>query len=137
MQREIISTSAAPAAIGPYSQGVRVGRMVYTAGQIGIDPAVGKLIEGDAVAQTERVILNLQAILRAAGADLSQVVKTTVFLLDMGDFAAMNGVYARFFSDDPPARSTVQVAALPLGARVEIEAIALLPEPASDRGDHY
>jgi len=124
--RTVIATDRAPKAVGPYSQGIVVDNVVFTAGQIAIDPAVGKLIEGDVAAQTRQVLLNLSAILAAAGTSLSNVVKTTVFLADMQDFAAMNGVYAEFFPVDPPARSTVQVAALPLGARVEIEAIAIV-----------
>jgi 2-iminobutanoate/2-iminopropanoate deaminase len=126
MTSEIIHTNAAPAAVGPYSQAVRVGRMVYTAGQIGLDPATGRLVAGDVEAQTERVLQNLQAVLQAAGGGLEQVVKTTVFLRDMGQFAAMNGVYARFFGDHRPARSTIAVVGLPLDAQVEIEAVAVL-----------
>jgi len=126
MTSEIIHTNAAPAAVGPYSQAVRAGRMVYTAGQIGLDPATGRLVAGDVEAQTERVLQNLQAVLQAAGGGLEQVVKTTVFLRDMGQFAAMNGVYARFFGDHRPARSTVAVVGLPLDAQVEIEAVAAL-----------
>lgn len=125
--KEIIHTAAAPAAVGPYSQAVRNGNFLYTAGQIAIDPAVGKLIDGDVTAQTEQVLRNLSAILQAGGADLTHVVKTTVFLQDMADFAAMNAVYAAFFGPKPPARSTVAVAGLPLGARVEIEAVAIIP----------
>ncbi|RLC71561.1 MAG: reactive intermediate/imine deaminase [Chloroflexi bacterium] len=126
MSREVISTSKAPAAVGPYSQAIRVGNLVFTAGQIAIDPAQGRLIEGDVAAQTRQVLTNLSAVLEAAGSALSQVVKTTVFLQDIGDFAAMNTVYAEFFPEKPPARSAVQVAALPLGALVEIEAVALV-----------
>jgi len=103
-----------------------VGNLVFTAGQIAIDPAQGRLIEGDVAAQTRQVLTNLSAVLEAAGSALSQVVKTTVFLQDIGDFAAMNTVYAEFFPEKPPARSAVQVAALPLGALVEIEAVALV-----------
>jgi 2-iminobutanoate/2-iminopropanoate deaminase len=130
---EIISTGNAPAAVGPYSQAIRTGQMVYTAGQIGLDPATGKLVEGDIAAQTEQVLRNVAAILEAAGTDLNHVVKTTVFLQDMGDFAAMNVVYGRYFGDPEsgghrPARSTVAVAALPRpGALVEIEAVAVVP----------
>ncbi|MCR4407270.1 MAG: RidA family protein [Anaerolineae bacterium] len=129
MFREIISTSKAPAAVGPYSQAVRVGNLVFTSGQIAIDPEQGRLIEGDVTAQTRQVLKNLTAVLEAAGSSLAQVVKTTVFLQDIHDFAAMNAVYAEFFPESPPARSTVQVAALPLGALVEIEAVAFLPFP--------
>lgn len=130
MSREVISTPNAPAAVGPYSQAVRVGNLVFTAGQIAIDPKLGRLIEGDVAAQTRQVLKNLTAVLEAAGSSLTQVVKTTVFLQDIHDFAAMNAVYAEFFPESPPARSTVQVAALPLGALVEIEAMAFLPFPS-------
>jgi len=123
MKREIISTDKAPAAVGPYSQAVRVGDLVFTAGQVALDPATGKLVEGGIEEQTRRVLQNLAAVLEAAGSSLDKVVKTTVFLKDMGDFAAMNAVYAEFFPTDPPARSTVEVSALALGALVEIEAI--------------
>ena len=123
MTREIIHTDHAPAAVGPYSQAVRVGNLVYTAGQIGIDPATGKLKEG-LEAQTRQVMANLQAVLEAAGASLSSVVKTTIFLTDMADFAQVNAIYGACFPDAPPARSTVAVAALPLGASVEIEMVA-------------
>lgn len=126
MTREIIATDKAPAAVGPYSQGVVTGNLVFTAGQVPIDPAVGKLIDGDIQAQTDLALRNVQAVLAAAGTSLDKVVKCTVFLLDMGEFGAMNEVYGRYFPTNPPARSAVQVAALPLGARVEIEAIATL-----------
>jgi 2-iminobutanoate/2-iminopropanoate deaminase len=125
MQRDIISTDQAPAAVGPYSQAVRVGQFIYTAGQVAIDPALGRLIEGDVSEQTEQVLRNLTAVLEAAGAALQNVVKTTVFLRDMADFAAMNQVYGRYFGQNPPARSTIAVAGLPLGALVEIEAVAV------------
>lgn len=124
MSKQIISTKQAPAALGPYSQGVRIGELVFTAGQVAIDPATGKLLADDITVQTEQVLKNITAVLEAAGSSLANVVKCTVFLQDMGEFAAMNAVYGRFFSQNPPARSAVQVAALPLGARVEIEAIA-------------
>ncbi len=124
--RTVITTERAPKAIGPYSQGICVDNVVFTAGQVAIDPATGKLIDGDIAAQTRQVLLNLAAILEATGTSLSNVVKTTVFLVDMSDFVAMNSVYAEFFPTAPPARSTVQVAALPLGAHVEIEAIAIV-----------
>lgn len=126
MKREIIRTDNAPAAIGPYSQGIKTDSLIFTAGQIALDPASGKLVEGGIEAQTRQVLTNLKHILEAAGASLETVVKTTVFLADMGEFAALNNVYAEFFGEAMPARSTVQVAALPLGARVEIEAVALL-----------
>jgi 2-iminobutanoate/2-iminopropanoate deaminase len=125
MQRTIIATSQAPAAVGPYSQGVQCGDLVYTAGQIPLDPATGQLVAGGIEDQTRQVLKNLQAILAAAGCSMADVVKTTVFIMDMADFKAMNGVYAEFFPDAPPARSTVQVAGLPLGARIEIEAVAV------------
>jgi 2-iminobutanoate/2-iminopropanoate deaminase len=127
MEKQIISTKHAPAAVGPYSQAVRAGHFLYTAGQIALDPATGKLVEGDVAAQTRQVMGNLQAILKAAGSSFDNVVKTTVFLQEMDHFAQMNGVYGQFFEGDPPARSTVQVSKLPLGALVEIEAIALIP----------
>lgn len=126
MKKEIIATEKAPAAVGPYSQAVRVGHFVYTAGQVAIDPAVGKLIEGNVAEQAEQLLRNLTAVLAAAGATLQDVVKTTVFLRDMADFGALNEVYARHFGPNPPARSTVAVAGLPLGALVEIEAVAVL-----------
>jgi 2-iminobutanoate/2-iminopropanoate deaminase len=124
-RRTVISTELAPKAIGPYSQAIRTNGFVFCAGQTPIDPAVGKLIEGDVQAQTRRVLQNLGAILEAAGTSLSKVVKTTVFLTDMANFKAMNEVYAEFFAEHPPARSTVAVAGLPLGAQVEIECIAV------------
>jgi 2-iminobutanoate/2-iminopropanoate deaminase len=122
-----VETSGAPGAIGPYSQAMRVGKMVFTAGQVGTDPATGELVEGVA-AQAERALRNLTAILDAAGLALDRVVKTTVFLADMDDFATVNEVYAAHFSDPYPARSTVAVKALPKGALVEIEAIAVAPD---------
>ena len=125
--RERIETSGAPAAAGAYSQAIAAGGLVFCAGQVGIDPATGTLVEGGVEAQTERVLRNLGAVLDAAGLTLHDVVKTTCFLADIADFAAFNAVYARFFGDSPPARSTFQVAALPIGARVEIEAIAVRP----------
>jgi 2-iminobutanoate/2-iminopropanoate deaminase len=128
MSKTIVQTDQAPAAIGPYSQAVRVGQFVYTAGQIALDPATGKMVEDDITIQAQRVLQNLQAVLEAAGASLDDVVKTTVFLQDMGEFAAMNAVYAQFFGEDPPARSAVQAAALPLGARLEIEAVAIVAQ---------
>ncbi len=122
-----VSTPGAPRAIGPYSQGIQAGGFLFTAGQVGFDPATGELVDGGIAEQTGRVLQNIRAILQAAGTDLSSVVKTTVFLVDMADFTAMNEVYAASFGDHRPARSTVAVAALPRGARVEIEAIAQLP----------
>lgn len=126
MSRQIVHTDQAPAAIGPYSQAVRAGQFVFTAGQIGLDPTTGQLVADDVAAQTRQVMANLAAVLAAAGSNLGQVVKTTIFLTDMADFAAVNAVYGEFFPAEPPARSTVAVAALPRGARVEIEAIALI-----------
>ncbi len=124
MVLDFVSTDAAPAAIGPYSQAVVAGGLVYTAGQIALDPATMEVVPGDVAAQTRRVMDNLSAILAAAGSDLSRVVKTTVFLRDMADFAAMNEVYAAAFGDHRPARSTVAVAGLPRDVRVEIEVVA-------------
>ncbi|MCI0399263.1 MAG: RidA family protein [Chloroflexi bacterium] len=128
MQKEIIATPNAPVALGPYSQAVRVGKFIYTAGQLARDPASGSLVIGDVAAQTEQVIGNLQAVLEAAGSGLDHVVKTTVFLQDLAHFKTMNEVYGRFFSQSPPARTTIQAAALPLDALVVIEAVALYPE---------
>ncbi|TDJ57466.1 MAG: RidA family protein [Gemmatimonadetes bacterium] len=121
---DFVTTDQAPAAIGPYSQATIVGDLVFTAGQVALDPATGTVIEGGIEAQTARVLENLAAVLAAAGSSLSQVVKTTVFLTDMADFPAMNQVYAQAFGDHKPARATVAVAGLPLGVRVEIEAVA-------------
>jgi len=120
-----IHTDSAPKAIGPYSQAIALDNLVFCSGQIPIDPATGNLIEGDVSAQTHRVLQNLSAVLEAADSGLQHVVKTTVFLQSMNDFAAMNAVYATYFTDTPPARSTVEVAKLPRGALVEIEAIAV------------
>jgi len=128
MAKKIIATDEAPAAVGPYSQGVQVGKLIFTAGQGGLDPATGRLVEGGIEAQTRQTLNNLSSILQAAGSSLSQVVKTTVFLQNIADFQTMNRVYAEFFADHPPARSTVQVAALPLGALVEIEAVAIVED---------
>jgi 2-iminobutanoate/2-iminopropanoate deaminase len=124
--KQVIETKDAPQAIGPYSQAIAAAGLVFASGQIPIDPATGKFVDGGVAEQTEQVIKNLTAVLNAAGTDLSHVVKTTVFLADMNDFVAMNEVYGRFFSDQPPARATVQAAGLPRDARVEIDAIALL-----------
>jgi 2-iminobutanoate/2-iminopropanoate deaminase len=126
MERQVIATEHAPAAVGPYSQAIRCRDLVYTAGQIGLDPQTGKLVEGGIEAQTEQALTNLRAVLEAAGTSMANVIKTTVFLEDIGDFAAMNQVYARFFPGAPPARSAVQVAALPLGSQVEIEVVAIV-----------
>jgi 2-iminobutanoate/2-iminopropanoate deaminase len=125
MDRAVIATEDAPAAVGPYSQAVRTGRLVFTAGQLGLVPGTKEFAGADIESQTRQALTNLKAVLQAAGSSLGKVVKTTVFLQDMDEFARMNGVYAEFFPTDPPGRSAVQVAALPLGGRVEIEAIAV------------
>ena len=124
--KKIISTEEAPKAIGPYSQAIRTENLVFTAGQVGLDPSTMELAEGGIEAQTRQVLTNLKHVLESADSGLNFVIKTTVFLQDMSDFANMNSVYAEFFPENPPARSTVQVAALPKGALVEIECIALL-----------
>ena len=123
--RQTVATDAAPRAIGPYSQAVSAGGFVFLSGQIPLDPATGEFVAGGVAEQTEQALKNLSEVLRATGCGPEDVMKTTVFLADMQDFAAMNEVYARFFADDPPARSTVQAAGLPRGARVEIDAIAI------------
>ena len=125
--RKVIHTDGAPKAVGPYSQAVKAGNLIFTAGQVGLDPTTGKLVEGGLEVQARRVMENLKAVLAGAGTDLSRVVKSTVFLADIADFASFNNIYAEYFPSDPPARSAFQVAALPLGARVEIEMIALAP----------
>jgi 2-iminobutanoate/2-iminopropanoate deaminase len=126
MQRVIVSTAAAPAAIGPYSQAVRAGNLLFISGQLPLDPATGQFVGEDIAAMTRQIFANIQAVLSAAGTSLDNIVKTTVFLADLEDFQAMNGAYAEFFSADPPARSTVQVARLPRDARIEIEVIAIV-----------
>jgi len=126
MKKTIVQTEKAPKAIGPYSQAVRTESMVYTAGQIGLVPSTGELVEGGVEEQTRQVLTNLRNVLEIANSGLENVVKTTVFLKDMGDFPRMNSVYAEFFGENPPARSTVAVAGLPKGALVEIEAVALV-----------
>ena len=123
--RQVISTPSAPKAIGPYSQAIRAAGFLFLSGQVPLDPATGQMIEGDIGKQTERVLENLKGVVEAAGSSLDRVVKTTVYLKDIGDFAAMNEVYGRYFSTNPPARATVEVARLPKDARVEIELIAL------------
>lgn len=123
-KRKVVRTEDAPAAIGPYSQGILCGGFLFCSGQIPLDPATAKMVDGGIEAQTERALRNLEAVLAAGGSSLAAVVKTTVYLADLGDFPAMNGVYGRFFPSDPPARATVQAAKLPAGARVEIDAIA-------------
>jgi 2-iminobutanoate/2-iminopropanoate deaminase len=122
--KKIISTSDAPAAIGPYSQAVRAGSTIYCAGQIPLDPKTGQIVAGDISAQTKRVLENIAAVLRAEGLSIDSVVKTTIFLTDLGDFPVVNEIYGSYFKSQPPARSTVQVAALPKGANIEIEVIA-------------
>jgi 2-iminobutanoate/2-iminopropanoate deaminase len=124
--RQAVSTSSAPKAIGPYSQAIRAGSLLFVSGQVPIDPATGELVQGDIAAQTRRVFENLGAILKAAHSSFDQVVRTTVYLADMNDFAAMNEVYGSYFSAPAPARATVQVARLPKDARVEIDVIASL-----------
>jgi 2-iminobutanoate/2-iminopropanoate deaminase len=129
MQRRAIHTADAPAAIGPYSQAVRSGELLFLSGQIALDPASGELVGTDAEQQTLRVMENLRAVLHAAGSDFEHVLKTTIYVLDLADFAGVNRVYAGYFSGEPPARATVQVTALPRGARVEIDAIARVAAP--------
>jgi 2-iminobutanoate/2-iminopropanoate deaminase len=123
---KFIATEAAPRAVGPYSQAVVEGGFVFTAGQVGLDPATGKLVDGGVEGETRRALANLQAVLAAAGSGLDRTVKTTLFLADIRDFQTVNAIYAEAFGDHRPARSTVQAGALPLGARVEIEAVARL-----------
>jgi 2-iminobutanoate/2-iminopropanoate deaminase len=123
--KEIVSTPAAPAAIGPYSQAVKAAGLVFLSGQIPLDPATGQMIEGDIEAQTRRVMDNLAAVLAAAGTTFEKVVRATIYLIDLGDFAKVNAIYGERFPSAPPARATVQVAALPRGAKVEIDLVAL------------
>lgn len=130
--KKIVSTEKAPKAIGPYSQAILAEDLVYTSGQLGLDPATMELVEGGIEAQTRQVLTNLQYVLEVADSGLNFVIKTTVFLQDMRDFTKMNAVYAEFFPENPPARSTVQVAALPKGALVEIECVALLNPTRGD-----
>jgi len=126
MQKKVVQTDKAPKAIGPYSQAIRTEAMIYTAGQTGLEPATGELIAGGLEEQTRQVLNNIRNVLEAAGSSLEHVVKTTVFLQDMNDFAKMNAIYAEYFGENPPARSTIAVAALPKGGLVEIEAVALI-----------
>ena len=126
MAKKVIATDKAPKAIGPYSAGIQVNGFVYTSGQLGMDPQTGILVEGGVEAETKRALENLSAVLQAGGSDLDHVLKTTVFLRDINDFAKMNAVYEPFFSDKPPERSAIKVAALPKGAAVEIEAVAVV-----------
>ena len=130
--KKIVSSEKAPKAIGPYSQAIAIENLVFTAGQVGLDPATMELVGGDVEAQTRQVLINLKHVLEKADSGLNYIIKTTVFLQDMGDFTKMNGIYAEFFPENPPARSTVQVAGLPKGALVEIECVALLKP---NRGD--
>ena len=127
-QRSVVTTDKAPKAIGPYSVAIKAGNLVFTSGQIGLIPETGNIIEGGVEAETRQALSNLANVLEASGASLARVVKTTVFLRDMADFARVNAIYGEFFTQDAPARSAVQVAALPKGAAVEIECIALLEE---------
>ncbi|MGJ3239730.1 MAG: RidA family protein [Anaerolineae bacterium] len=126
MSKQVVQTDRAPAAVGPYSQAIIANGFVYTAGQVALIPGEGKLLDGDVQAQTRQALQNLSAVLEAAGSNLGNVIKTTVFLDNMDDFAKMNAIYAEFFGENPPARSAVEVARLPLGALVEIEAVALI-----------
>jgi 2-iminobutanoate/2-iminopropanoate deaminase len=126
MEKTTITTDQAPAAVGPYSQAVRLGDLLFTAGQLGLVPGSKEFAGPDIESQTRRALQNLQAVLEAGGSCLAHVAKTTVFLADMGEFPRMNAVYAEFFPQDPPARSAVQAAALPLGGRVEVEAVAMV-----------
>ena len=130
--KKIVSTSDAPAAVGPYSQAIRSGNLLFCAGQIPLDPKTGQLVTGDIAAQTKRVLDNVAAVLRAENLSFQHVVKTTIFLIDMNDFQTVNEIYATFFRENPPARSTIAVAALPKGANVEIEAIAVAPDRVDD-----
>ncbi len=125
--KQAITTTAAPAAIGPYSQAIRAGNTLYLSGQVALDPSTGQLVEGDVRVQTLQAMLNLQAVLEAAGTDFSALVKTTIFLRDLADFAVVNEVYASFLTAPYPARATVQVARLPRDAAVEIDGVAILP----------
>jgi 2-iminobutanoate/2-iminopropanoate deaminase len=128
MTRHAVATAGAPAAIGPYSQGIASGQLVFCSGQIGLDPATGSLVEGGVEAQAERALRNIAAVLDAASCSFGDVVKTTLFLADIGDFVTVNAIYGRFMPDPPPARSTFAVGALPKGALVEVEAIAVRPD---------
>jgi 2-iminobutanoate/2-iminopropanoate deaminase len=128
--KKVITTQKAPKAIGPYSLAIQTGQLVYTSGQIGLDPETGELVSGGIDAETRQVLTNLRNVLEASGSSLGDVIKTTVFLRDMADFAKMNGIYAEFFNQNPPARSTVAVAGLPKGGSIEIEVVATLREYA-------
>ena len=124
MEKKIVTTSKAPAAIGPYSQAIRIGNFLYTSGQISLDPKTMEMITGDIEVETEKVLKNLEAILKADGLELNNIIKTTVYLTDLSEFARMNQVYEKFFGETKPARACVQVAALPKGAKVEIDVVA-------------
>jgi len=126
LRKSTVQTDQAPKAIGPYSQAIRAGDFIFCSGQIPLDPQSGQIVPGDIAAQTRQVMNNLEAILKAAGCDFSMVVKTTIFLADLKDFSVVNEVYGEYFKGDPPARATIQVAALPRGSLVEIEAVALV-----------
>ncbi len=131
-KKQIIKTDKAPAAIGPYSQAIRAGHVLYTSGQLGLVPSTGMLADGGVEAETRQALTNLHSILVSAGTDMASVLKTTVFLRDIRDFAQMNSIYSEFFTSAPPARSAIQVAALPKGAAVEIEAVALICHTSPD-----
>ena len=130
--KKIISTSEAPAAVGPYSQAIRIGNFVFCSGQIPLDPKTGEIVPGDVNAQTKRVMENIAAVLRAEGLNFGNIIKTTIFLTNLVDFQTVNELYGSYFKSDPPARSTIQVAALPKGAAIEIEVIAAAP-PSGDK----
>src|SRR3990172_12637554 len=132
MKKKVIKTEKAPKAIGPYSQAIRTDSLIFTAGQIGLVPATGELVANSVEEQTRQALTNLKNVVEGAGSTLAHVVKTTVFLKDMNDFPKMNAIYAEFFGENPPARSTVAVAALPKGGLVEIEAVAMLAPPSGD-----
>ena len=125
MEKQVVNTDQAPAAIGPYSQALKIGEMVFVSGQIPIDPATGDIVQGDIKAQTRQVLTNLNAVLKAAGSSLEEAVKTTVYITNMDEFAQVNEVYSEFFKDQPPARACVEVSRLPKGVAVEIDAIAV------------
>jgi len=131
--KKIVATDHAPAAIGPYSQAIRSGSMLFCAGQIPLDPKSGQIVSEDIAGQTKQVLENVSAILQAAGLNFGHVVKTTIFLISMSDFQTVNEIYGTYFRENPPARSTVAVSALPRGAKVEIEVIAMAPDPAGGR----
>jgi 2-iminobutanoate/2-iminopropanoate deaminase len=125
LPKQVISTSAAPSAIGPYSQAIRAGQFVFVSGQVPFNPSTGELVTGSIEEETTQVMENVKAVLDAAGLTMADIVKTSIFLTDLGNFAQVNEVYGSYFTDDPPARATIQVAALPRGARVEVEAVAM------------